>query len=87
MDVSFWFGDFLFTLTLANAIKNKECFSQIEIEYDGHSNLVRRPSKKAIFELFDNVIADIVPNQQPYFVTTTKTEWLNGFDTTKKSSK
>ncbi len=80
VDVSFWFENFLFTLTFANAIKNKIYFSQIEIEYDGHSKLARAPRKKTILKLFDDVISHIAPSQKPFLTTTTKLQWLNEFN-------
>lgn len=46
IDVSFWFKNFLYTVTIAESNTGWSKFTQIEIEYDGHSPQAKRPSKK-----------------------------------------
>jgi hypothetical protein len=61
IDISFWFENFLFTITVAESVTNKSSLSQIEIEYDGRCQNTECPSRKSLLTLFDKV--------SPYIIT------------------
>lgn len=77
VDVSFWFENLLFTITFANATVGKAVLSQIELEYDGHSSNIKRPTMGKTRDAFDKVSHDLdsqITNK--HFTTLTKLEWL-----------
>lgn len=81
VDVSFWFGSFLFTITFMNAIINKSILSQIELEYDGHSSNIKRPTIEKIMDAFDKISYDLIPQTtNKCFTSFTKLEWLEGLE-------
>lgn len=75
-DISFWFKNFLFTITISESVAGKSIFSQVEIEYDGHHLNIKRPSKKILPSLFDEVICLLLPKLAMHFTVETKLHWL-----------
>jgi len=79
VDISFWFENLLFTVTFMNAILGKSILSQIELEFDGHSSNIKRPSIKKITAAFDTVSQSLIRQvNNKYFTSLTKLEWLKG---------
>lgn len=76
VDISFWFNNFLFTVTVARANNNQSDFCQIEIEYDGHNIRCSAPSKKNLPVLFDEVVSLLLPKSEMSFSIKTKMQWL-----------
>jgi hypothetical protein len=76
VDISFWFKNFLFTMTIAQSNTGWSEFSQVEIEYDGYTFLSKSPNKKVISSLFDDIITLCLPKSMHNFTTETKLEWL-----------
>ena len=74
--MSFWFVNYLFTITIAESISSKSSFRQIEIEYDGHRHDTKTPIRKSLPSLFDQVIPILLPKSAMHFTTKTKQHWL-----------
>lgn len=79
IDVSLWFENLLFTITFMNAVVDKAILSLIELEYDGHSSNIKRPTVGKIMDAFDKISHDLLPQvTNKYFTSFTKLEWLEG---------
>lgn len=73
----FWLENLLFTITFMNATVDKSVLSQIELEFDGHSLNIKRPSVKRVSKAFDMVSQNLIPKvNNKYFISLTKLEWL-----------
>lgn len=75
-DISFWYKNNCFTITFAEADNFISKFSQIELEHDGYSPIIKKPTKKLLLTLFDEVAHLIIPKTSTAFTTKTKLEWL-----------
>lgn len=51
VDISFWFEEFLFTITPMMSKMGKRILLQTEIEYNGHSRSAQRPAKNTIINV------------------------------------
>ena len=76
IDISLWFKQFLYTITIAESNTSWSKFMQIEIEYDGHSLQAKHPSKKTVISLFDQIMPLLLPKSMMRFTTETKLQWL-----------
>ena len=76
IDISLWFKKFLYTVTIAESDTGWSKFTQIEIEYDGHSPHVKRPNKKTVISLFDEIMSLLLTQSMMRFTMETKLQWL-----------
>lgn len=79
LDVSFWFNDLSFTLTLSLAhTPEKNQFFQFELEFDGSRINSPIPNLHQVLSEFERVARLVLPVEIQRFTTHQKLEWLLG---------
>ncbi len=77
LDVSFWYNDLAFTLTLSLAHSpERDQLFQFELEFDGHRFNLPLPNLHQILTEFECVAGLVLPFEVQRFTTHQKLEWL-----------